>query len=78
MFLQGTKLEDLNAALQAEGLVMNTSGGVSKVSPDGLLWQSSTTADNVEFRFQASPSALLSQRYGCGELQTLWLARTGR
>ena len=44
-------LEDFNAFVESLGLKLNTSGGKIKVSPDGLLRQSSTIAEMQEAVF---------------------------
>ncbi|XP_050905782.1 uncharacterized protein LOC127119569 [Lathyrus oleraceus] len=49
-----THLKDinkLNEFLEKSGFKLNSEGGVLKVSPDGLLQQSSTVADSVSFQF---------------------------
>ncbi|KAL5100344.1 hypothetical protein RYX36_004671 [Vicia faba] len=49
-----THLKDinkLNEFLEKSGFKLNSEGGVLKVSPDGLLQQSSTVADSVSFLF---------------------------
>ena len=38
-------IEDVNTFVAAQGIALNTDGGLLKVSPDGLLRQSSTVAD---------------------------------
>lgn len=44
-------LEELNLFLLSEGLTLNTAGGMIKGSPEQLLEQSSTMADEVEVNF---------------------------
>lgn len=44
-------LEDFNTFVESLGLALNTSGGKIKVSPDGLLRQSSTVAEMQDARF---------------------------
>ncbi|MGB0376607.1 MAG: DUF1338 domain-containing protein [Flavobacteriaceae bacterium] len=44
-------LEEFNDFLESIGVVLNTAGGKIKVSPDGLLRQSSSVAHEVEARF---------------------------
>lgn len=63
--LQGLQggIEAVNTHLQAEGLVFNEEGGVTKVSPDGLLLQSSTVADSVEFAFADGSVVLVPGSY---------------
>lgn len=45
-------LEQFNAFLIRNGIVLNDSGGLIKKSPDGLLLQSSTVAELVEAEFR--------------------------
>lgn len=44
-------IKSLNQFLEDNGYRLNSDGGVLKVSPDGLLLQSSTVADAVSFQF---------------------------
>ncbi|XP_076913891.1 2-oxoadipate dioxygenase/decarboxylase, chloroplastic-like [Bidens hawaiensis] len=44
-------IDNLNHFIQDKGFKLNSEGGVLKVSPDGLLLQSSTVADSVPFEF---------------------------
>ncbi|KAL6969542.1 hypothetical protein U1Q18_029253 [Sarracenia purpurea var. burkii] len=44
-------IKSLNQFIEGNGFQLNSEGGVLKVSPDGLLLQSSTVADSVSFRF---------------------------
>lgn len=44
-------IKKLNKFLEENGFRLNSEGGVLKVSPDGLLQQSSTVADSVSFQF---------------------------
>ncbi|XAR65152.1 hypothetical protein NMG60_11009158 [Bertholletia excelsa] len=44
-------IKSLNQFLEESGFKLNSEGGVLKVSPDGLLLQSSTVADSIPFRF---------------------------
>ncbi|KAJ6688983.1 hypothetical protein OIU85_005406 [Salix viminalis] len=46
-----TNIKALNLFLQENGFRLNSEGGVLKVSPDGLLLQSSTVADSISFKF---------------------------
>ncbi|KAF9677941.1 hypothetical protein SADUNF_Sadunf08G0160300 [Salix dunnii] len=46
-----TNIKALNHFLQENGFKLNSEGGVLKVSPDGLLLQSSTVADPISFKF---------------------------
>lgn len=44
-------INDLNRFVEEKGYKLNSEGGVLKVSPDGLLLQSSTVADSFSFEF---------------------------
>ncbi|KAJ7953754.1 Plant/T7N9-9 protein [Quillaja saponaria] len=44
-------IKNINQFIEENGLRLNSEGGVLKVSPDGLLLQSSTVADSVSFQF---------------------------
>ncbi|KAH7657404.1 Glyoxalase/Bleomycin resistance protein/Dihydroxybiphenyl dioxygenase protein [Dioscorea alata] len=44
-------INSLNRFLEDQGFKLNSDGGVLKVSPDGLLLQSSTVADSTSFTF---------------------------
>ncbi|KAK4598401.1 hypothetical protein RGQ29_015746 [Quercus rubra] len=44
-------IKSLNQFIEENGFKLNSEGGVLKVSPDGLLLQSSTVADSVSFQF---------------------------
>ncbi|WCJ32494.1 hypothetical protein M5689_013914 [Euphorbia peplus] len=44
-------IKSLNQLIEENGFKLNSEGGVLKVSPDGLLQQSSTVADSVTFEF---------------------------
>ncbi|XP_076892112.1 2-oxoadipate dioxygenase/decarboxylase, chloroplastic/amyloplastic-like [Bidens hawaiensis] len=44
-------INNLNRFIEDKGFKLNSEGGVLKVSPDGLLLQSSTVADSVPFEF---------------------------
>ncbi|XP_011034214.1 PREDICTED: uncharacterized protein LOC105132417 [Populus euphratica] len=46
-----TNIRALNQFLQENEFKLNSEGGVLKVSPDGLLLQSSTVADSISFKF---------------------------
>mmetsp|Transcript_21920 Transcript_21920/g.70832 ORF Transcript_21920/g.70832 Transcript_21920/m.70832 type:complete len:295 (+) Transcript_21920:16-900(+) len=48
---EGWTLEAVNDVLLSEGMVLNESGGVIKVAPDGFLRQSSTMSDVEEVSF---------------------------
>ncbi|KAL2546882.1 hypothetical protein Fot_16115 [Forsythia ovata] len=45
------KIGSLNQFIEQKGFNLNSEGGVLKVSPDGLLLQSSTVADSTSFQF---------------------------
>lgn len=44
-------IESLNQFIEKNGFKLSSEGGVLKVSPDGLLLQSSTVADSISFCF---------------------------
>ncbi|KAJ1386028.1 hypothetical protein SESBI_41159 [Sesbania bispinosa] len=44
-------IKKLNQFIEESGFKLNSEGGVLKVSPDGLLQQSSTVADSISFQF---------------------------
>ncbi|KAG9140194.1 hypothetical protein Leryth_021753 [Lithospermum erythrorhizon] len=44
-------IKNLNKYIEDNGFKLNSEGGMLKVSPDGLLLQSSTVADSVSFQF---------------------------
>ncbi|XP_016467511.1 2-oxoadipate dioxygenase/decarboxylase, chloroplastic/amyloplastic-like isoform X2 [Nicotiana tabacum] len=44
-------IRNLNQFIEKNGFNLNSEGGVLKVSPDGLLLQSSTVADSTSFEF---------------------------
>ncbi|XP_062111703.1 2-oxoadipate dioxygenase/decarboxylase, chloroplastic [Humulus lupulus] len=44
-------IKNLNQFIEENGFRLNSEGGVLKVSPDGLLLQSSTVADSTSFAF---------------------------
>ncbi|KAG6429673.1 hypothetical protein SASPL_107725 [Salvia splendens] len=45
------KIDNLNKFIEENGFRLNSEGGILKVSPDGLLLQSSTVADSSSFHF---------------------------
>lgn len=59
------RLEDVNALLTSppHNLSLNSEGGVVKVSPDGLLRQSSTVADVIEATFACGEKATVPASY---------------
>jgi hypothetical protein len=56
-------LEQFNAYLEMHGIVLNTSGGKIKKSPDGLLLQSSTVAEMLEAEFADGQHHTISGSY---------------
>ncbi|KAI7725970.1 hypothetical protein M8C21_031823 [Ambrosia artemisiifolia] len=44
-------IDNFNNFIQDKGFKLNSEGGVLKVSPDGLLLQSSTVADSIPYEF---------------------------
>ncbi|GMH27608.1 hypothetical protein Nepgr_029451 [Nepenthes gracilis] len=44
-------ISSLNRFIEENGFKLNSEGGTLKVSPDGLLLQSSTVADSISFQF---------------------------
>jgi hypothetical protein len=56
-------LEAFDAFLKRQGIVLNTSGGEIKKSPDGLLLQSSTVAEMVEATFKEGERQLIPGSY---------------
>jgi hypothetical protein len=53
----------LNSYLTQQGLVLSQEGGEIKASPDGLLLQSSTVADTIEFEFAGGEVVLVPGAY---------------
>jgi len=53
----------VNSHLKQQGLILSQEGGEIKVSPDGLLAQSSTIADSREFEFAGGEVALVPGAY---------------
>ncbi|GAB4130824.1 MAG: DUF1338 domain-containing protein [Roseiflexaceae bacterium] len=56
-------LEEFNAFLERHGITLNNSGGKIKVSPDGLLRQSSTVAEVVEALFAGGATLPIAGSY---------------
>lgn len=56
-------LEKFNQFLESRGVVLNTSGGKIKKSPDGLLLQSSTVAEMLEAEFADQQHHTISGSY---------------
>ena len=58
-----SNLEQFNGFLKSYGNKLNNSGGEIKVSPDGLLRQSSSVAEKVEAEFAGGNKAIISGSY---------------
>lgn len=56
-------LEDFNRFVESLGLKLNSSGGIIKVSPDGLLRQSSTVAEMKEAIFIGAETMPIAGSY---------------
>jgi hypothetical protein len=56
-------LEQFNDFLKSIGITLNNAGGEIKVSPDGLLRQSSSVAEKVEAEFAGGEKAIISGSY---------------
>ncbi|KAI3516385.1 hypothetical protein L1887_15300 [Cichorium endivia] len=56
-------IQSLNKFIEIQGFSMNSEGGVLKVSPDGLLLQSSTVADSMQFEFSDGVKAKVPCSY---------------
>jgi hypothetical protein len=56
-------LEQFNTFLESLGVKLNDAGGKIKVSPDGLLLQSSTVADKVEATFANGKTTMIPGSY---------------
>jgi hypothetical protein len=56
-------LEQFNDFLKSIGITLNDSGGEIKVSPDGLLRQSSSVAEKVEAEFANGQKATIAGSY---------------
>ena len=56
-------LEQFNDFLKSIGITLNNAGGEIKVSPDGLLRQSSSVAEKVEAEFAGGNKAIISGSY---------------
>eukprot|EP00887_Chlorella_sp_A99_P007171 scaffold2.g7171.t1 len=56
-------IDALNATLLESDFLLNEDGGLTKVSPDGLLKQSSTMADRVSFTFAEGDAHLVPGSY---------------
>lgn len=56
-------LEKFNAFLEAIGIVLNTAGGKIKVSPDGILRQSSSVAEMIFARFSCGTQIKIPGSY---------------
>lgn len=56
-------IQDFNAFLERNGFILNDAGGKFKVSPDGLLLQSSTVAKMIEATFLHGEKHLIAGSY---------------
>ncbi|KAK9935210.1 hypothetical protein M0R45_022320 [Rubus argutus] len=56
-------IKSLNQFIEENGFRLNSEGGILKVSPDGLLLQSSTVADPVYFEFRDGQTELVPCSY---------------
>ena len=56
-------MEEFNAFLEDIGIILNTSGGKIKTSPDGLLKQSSTVAKMITATFAEGKEKEISGSY---------------
>ncbi|CAK9313288.1 unnamed protein product [Citrullus colocynthis] len=56
-------IKSLNQFIEENGYKLNNEGGVLKVSPDGLLLQSSTLADSISFEFSDGVTASVPCSY---------------
>ncbi|KDD74808.1 DUF1338 hypothetical protein [Helicosporidium sp. ATCC 50920] len=56
-------LSGMNELLQEMGFHLSAEGGISKISPDGLLHQSSTVADKVPYTFACGETRLIPGSY---------------
>jgi len=56
-------LEQFNDFLKSIGITLNNAGGEIKVSPDGLLRQSSSVAEKVEAEFAGGEKTIISGSY---------------
>ncbi|KAK8493705.1 hypothetical protein V6N11_021361 [Hibiscus sabdariffa] len=56
-------IKSLNQFIEKNGFKLNSEGGILKVSPDGLLLQSSTVADSIPFSFSDGSNASVPCSY---------------
>jgi hypothetical protein len=56
-------IKSLNQFVEEKGFKLNSEGGVLKVSPDGLLLQSSTVADAATFQFSDGVTESIPRSY---------------
>ncbi|GFP86152.1 hypothetical protein PHJA_000759000 [Phtheirospermum japonicum] len=56
-------IRNLNQFIEENGFKLNSEGGILKVSPDGLLLQSSTVADSNSFEFAEGISESIPRSY---------------
>lgn len=59
----GPAIDAFNDKLSAAGFRLSAAGGVTKISPDGLLLQSSTIADSVPYAFSCGTTRLIPGAY---------------
>lgn len=57
------RIEEFNAFLERNGIILNDAGGKIKVSPDGGLLQSSTVAEMIEARFFKGEKLMIPGSY---------------
>nr|GMD98020.1 uncharacterized protein LOC109147171 isoform X3 [Ipomoea batatas] len=56
-------IDSFNRFIEENGFKLNSEGGILKVSPDGLLLQSSTVADSAPFQFSDGATELVPCSY---------------
>lgn len=56
-------IKNLNQFIEDKGFKLNSEGGILKVSPDGLLLQSSTVADSAYFQFSEGITESIPRSY---------------
>ncbi|PIN15223.1 hypothetical protein CDL12_12155 [Handroanthus impetiginosus] len=57
------KIGNLNQFIEKNGFRLNSEGGILKVSPDGLLLQSSTVADSSFYQFAEGITEIIPRSY---------------
>ena len=60
---QYATLEKFNAFLNSIGIVLNSAGGIIKISPDGLLRQSSSVAEMIDATFSCGTTLAIPGSY---------------